>query len=652
MLSTRQRHALLLAVVVGGAVLRFGAVGHGLPRHDLGQDEMITATRVREGVLVGHPGWPRFHWPNLNIHVSAAVVWTARVVEEAAGLATHDDVLIGRAYSAALGTLTLVVLYFAAARLFDPLVGVVAAGFLAVTPLHAFRSRLWVPDVPMTFFYALALLAAVWILARPAYGRFLAAGAAIGLATATKYNGVGACLAVAVAAVLALPRLEDRGRLAAMSCRLALAGAISVAVFFAADLFALPHFDEMLSGMGFISGAYIDVPASGLLGWRIWVYIARAYFGAGYEGVGQAICLLALGGWLVLVARRGSAALLAWLPGLLYLLAFSSILHDPYERMFLPVTLHIAILAAVGLVAAARWVATWAGGSRPASPIAAGVVAAGLLIAAVPVAGHVLAARNGDTRVRAADWLDAHVPAGAFVFREWDMVWPKARQFAFNKRPHDLWARRWTPELVARYMDYVVITSANYERVRRQRYRPDFARRAGYYDELLDGPMFGLAARFAPDLRSFGPEVRIYRSLLPRGQVLGPGKSEIDLLRRKPWVSAPYLERWRRAEGGFRFHVRDDLIGGKVTTRPAGWYQLVVRADSPAAAPVEIGLGGTFRSFVIDGDTTVVVHGLLRPGKNWWRVGAGAGFTDQDSLTVREVRLSRSRFTAGEAASS
>ena len=86
MISPRHRNALLLTVVVAGGALRFGAVGYGLPRHDLGQDEMITAARVRDSVLMGNPGWPRFHWPNLNVHMSHAGAAATRWVERTAGL--------------------------------------------------------------------------------------------------------------------------------------------------------------------------------------------------------------------------------------------------------------------------------------------------------------------------------------------------------------------------------------------------------------------------------------------------------------------------------------------------------------------------------------------------------------------------------------
>jgi hypothetical protein len=641
MISPRQRHALLLTVLVAGAALRFAAVGWGLPRHDLGQDEMITAARVRGGVLVGHPGWPRFHWPNLNVHLSRGAVEAVRRVERWAGLATHDDVLVGRVLTAALGALTLLVLYLAAAQLFDPVVGIAAAGFLAAIPLHAFRSRLWVPDVPMTLFYTLALLAAVRILARPTYARFVAGAVAVGLATASKYNGVGACLPILVAAFLALPAIEDRWKAAAILSRLALGGAISVAVFFAVDPFALPLFDEMLAGMGFVTSLYIDVPAAGLLGWQIWRYILGSFFAGGYESVGPLISILALAGWGLLLVRRSRAGVLAWLPGLLYLLIFSSLLHDPYERMFLPLAPHIALLAAVSLVEGARRVGAWAGRTRPASPVTAGVTMAVLAIAVVPVTEHVVAARRGETRLEAAAWLDAHVPAGAFVMREWDMVQPGARHFDFNRRLYELWGGDWTPRLVSRSMDFVVTTSTNFERALRQRRRPIVARRAAYYEEMFASPLFELAAKFEPDLRAFGPEVRIYRCLHPRGRGLGAARRELDLLRQPPWFSDKRLRRDLEREGRIRLQSRGELMADKVSVRPGGWYALEVTAASPGSAPLEVGLGNRLEVFRIGGEQTVTVRAFLRRGKNWWRIGAGPGFAAGDELSLRGVRLVR-----------
>jgi hypothetical protein len=207
MVSFLRRNAGLIAVLLVGAALRFGALDYGLPRHNLGQDEIVTFGRVQHGALRGTAMAPTYNWPNLNIHLSNLAIAMARPVEKALGLPRHDVMWIGRAMVASLCTLSLLWLYLAAARLYDRRVGVMSAAFLAVAPLHVFRSRLWVPDAPMTAFYILALLAAVWILDKPRYSSFVWAGVAIGLATSAKYNGAGACLPVVVAAVLARDQL-------------------------------------------------------------------------------------------------------------------------------------------------------------------------------------------------------------------------------------------------------------------------------------------------------------------------------------------------------------------------------------------------------------------------------------------------------------
>ena len=318
--------------------------------------------------------------------------------------------------------------------------------------------------------------------------------------------------------------------------------------------------------------------------------------------------------------------------------------------MFLPLAPHIAMLAAVALVSAARQLESLASRRLPAAPVAGGVILAVLLVAAVPATGHVVAARHGETRLEASEWLDANVPAGAFVFREWDMVEPAARHFDFNRRLHDLWDPGWTPELVAHYMDFVVTTSTNFDRVRRQRSRAFFAQRAAYYDEMFNGPLFELAVGFEPDLLTFGPEVRIYRALRPRGPILGPARTELDLLRQIPWVSTIRLRQEHYQEGGFRFRAPGEVMAGKASVRPGGWYALEVSAESSSAAPLEVALGNEWKTFRIEGESKVVVQAFLRQGKIWWRMGPGAGFREEDQLTVLTARLVRmlSALTEGE----
>ena len=647
MLSPRDRNALLLAVVLVGGLLRFGALGYGLPRHDLGQDEQITAQRVRYGVLRGNPGWPVFHWPNLNIHLSRTAVGLTRWLEAAAGLGRHDHFLIGRGLTAALCTLTLPLLYLIGARLFDPGVGLAAAGFLAVIPLHAFRSRLWVPDAPMTLFYTLALLAAVGILRRPSVARFVFAGVAVGLATATKYNGVGACLPVVLATVLAAPRLDGRRRGATLVVRLALAGAVSVIVFFAVNPLALSRFSEMLEGMRFVSVLYTDEPPAGFLGWYIIRYVAVSFFAGGYESVGALISALALAGWLLLLLRPSRAGLMAWLPGLAYLIAYSSVLRNAYERMFLPLTPHVALLAGLALVGGARELEAVVRRRWPAARLRGALIVVVLLLAALPVSGHVVAARHAETRVQAAQWMDDNLPAGSGVFREWDMILPAARRFHVNREAALLWTDGRTPDSVADRHDFVVTSSTTFDWVLRQRGRAVFDRRAAHYDELFDGPRFELAARFEPDRLTFGPEIRIFRSLPPRGRRLGPGKAYLDL-QRTPWTSSDRL-RAGRQQGLYRLEAPGDLIAGKARVRPDGRYALEITVEARPRATLEAGFGPLTRRLEVEGRRRLELESRLPAGQVWWWIEGGPRLAPDRHAVVSRVRLIRREADDGTA---
>ena len=65
-----------------------------------------------------------------------------------------------------------------------------AAVLFAVMPLHVRESHYVLTDVPVTFFVMLTLLLSLRAHERATAGAFALAGAAAGLAGATKYNGV------------------------------------------------------------------------------------------------------------------------------------------------------------------------------------------------------------------------------------------------------------------------------------------------------------------------------------------------------------------------------------------------------------------------------------------------------------------------------
>jgi hypothetical protein len=140
-LDLLQRIGPLTGVLLMGACLFLAAAPYGgLPRNDLGQDEIVTESRVRHGVLRQGPLTPRFNWPNLLIYLSKGALRTARWAERMLELPWHHPILIGRILVATLSMLSLLWLYLAASRLFDHQIGILSAALLALMPLFAYRS--------------------------------------------------------------------------------------------------------------------------------------------------------------------------------------------------------------------------------------------------------------------------------------------------------------------------------------------------------------------------------------------------------------------------------------------------------------------------------------------------------------------------------
>ncbi len=124
--------------------------------------------------------------------------WATGVFQSAADFqAQHfrdpsNVVLAARAFSVACGVVTLAAVYRLGRRLADPIVGVVAALFLAVSPF-AIRDAHYVKlDIPVTMFTAmtLAALARLAVDSAAAANRraWIVTGLLAGLAMSTQYT--------------------------------------------------------------------------------------------------------------------------------------------------------------------------------------------------------------------------------------------------------------------------------------------------------------------------------------------------------------------------------------------------------------------------------------------------------------------------------
>jgi len=111
--------------------------------------------------------------------------------------------LIARTLSALLGTATIGVTYLIGKKVKKEATGLLAALFLACSYQHTILSHYGTVDIPMTFFFSLAVYQCITLFDRRSLWQYLLAGLATGLAIATKLNGIFAGIAFLSAHLLA-----------------------------------------------------------------------------------------------------------------------------------------------------------------------------------------------------------------------------------------------------------------------------------------------------------------------------------------------------------------------------------------------------------------------------------------------------------------
>ncbi len=374
----------MLAPVAVGAALALWSIGFGLPYLFRPDEDVMVGRAVRmaaEGSLD-----PLFqNYPPLVFEIFALIEKAASV----AGAPTlvdprHGDpsaaYLAARLVSAACAAATVGLTSLAARAAYGPRAAIAAGLTLALAPLAVRQAHFATTDYVQAALATAALAAGVR--ARGPRG-FALAGALAGLAAAAKYTG-----GLALVPVLALA--WPAGRRAAAA---ALAG--SAVAFAVPGLVMLAHPTAYLQGIAFLGGRGYAT-AYGFVGVGIGFYPLIGLplgLGVGVYGLALAGAVRALRG-----RRPPDVALLLYLASFLAVTAPS---REVFLRYALPVLPALAILAGRGLLC------------LPSPAAAAGVL---LLIpsAWVSVQTDVLLG-TPDTRVLAAHWLEANVPAGAAI---------------------------------------------------------------------------------------------------------------------------------------------------------------------------------------------------------------------------------------------
>jgi hypothetical protein len=242
---------LLFLIVITGSFFRFWGISSVYQR----VDDIPVAKQI-ETIYNGY--WkpdPVFYYP---IFFDYIVAISLRCLSGILGfLGVHKDaglfkfsfdqiLFAARVISALLGSLTIVLVYAIGKKLYSVKEDLLASFLFSVSFIHILYSHQIVLDVPMTFFYALALYFCALLLEKRRRRDYFLAGFAGGLAIATKYNGIFILFSIFLAHLLSAPPIKRKIWKALLDFKLYLAGLSAVLGFFIAHPYALLHFKRFL----------------------------------------------------------------------------------------------------------------------------------------------------------------------------------------------------------------------------------------------------------------------------------------------------------------------------------------------------------------------------------------------------------------------
>jgi 4-amino-4-deoxy-L-arabinose transferase-like glycosyltransferase len=486
----------LVVVLVVAAGLRFLHLGHGIP-FALGIDEPEIMTRVVRMMKTGDLNPHFFHYPGLLFYVHLAVACGRFIVGAASGAFPSLDVvdqvdffLWARAVTVLFGVGTVFIVHQIGLR-WGARHGLLAAGLMAVMPMHVRESHYVLTDVPVTCFTTLAFLLSLVAHERTTAKAFLWAGVAAGLAMATKYTAGMAILLPLVAAWMTLNAKPSR-----VLCVVAALGGW-VGAFLLAAPYTLLDLPAFLNGFAHLmtsygERSYADPPAI--------IYLKHLRLNFGWPAT-----ILMLSGLVLGVVRsvkgpgRVRWTLLVVFPVLFfYALSRQGLV---YARYLLPAIPFACILAAIAVISGVSLLRRFNIPRAPRTALITALTVAALLPPAVTAVGFVRTIGRTSTQAQAYAWLLEHVPQGSrVVIERFEVRLSEARYnpayvTSLTEKTYDDYKRDGAKYLVATSQVYGPVMQA-----------PQDARDA--YDRYQAMFMMGKeVARFTPAPDRPGPEV-------------------------------------------------------------------------------------------------------------------------------------------------
>lgn len=419
---------VLTAIIALAAILRFRALGFGLPFTQARPDETFVIEAART-ILSGHmPAFFDYPWlyiflvsfGYLGYFVWGAITGTFHsLAEMVASWPTYWDpfFLIPRAISAAAGTLTVAVAYRLGRQVGDQITGLVSALFLTFAFIHVRDSHFGTTDVTMTLF----IVGAVSLLVDAhQYGHrrlFALAGLVGGLAAATKYNAL--VLAAPMAVVYAFGVYEAPGhrRAALLDSRLTVMAVAFLAGFAVGVPFVALDWDRFVVAMdALVASMKTGDPRLELTnGWRHHLEFSLRY------GLGVPLLAMGIGGAAALLVRRWRIGAIVLAFPIAYFIVAGSI-RNLFFRYTLPMLPFLCVTAAYLLCwGTAAILDLWRLRDSRRQDLWRVAVGAIALLLVAPSAARVWSLDRvlhaADSRVVVARWFEDNVPPGSSIIQ-------------------------------------------------------------------------------------------------------------------------------------------------------------------------------------------------------------------------------------------
>jgi 4-amino-4-deoxy-L-arabinose transferase-like glycosyltransferase len=495
----------LAVILVPAALLRFVALGAGIP-FNIGVDEPEIMSRVVQMMRTGDFNPHFFDYPGLYFYVQLGVAvlrflagatlgeWSALDQVEAA-----DFYVWGRAVTALLGTVTVLLVYRIGMR-WGARHAALAAGLMAVMPLHVRESHYVLTDVPVTFFVALTLLLTLGAHEQERAAGFAWAGAATGLAAATKYPGALVLVVPLIAVWMTLGTKPSR-----LVASLAVLGGAAAAFLVAAPytILDLPGF---LNGYAHLAGYYAPKRLAEPAWLTYYKHLSRSMDW-------PAFLLVLTGLGLGAVRAIRGPGRVRWTVTIVFPLLYYYFLSGQtlvFGRYLLPLLPFVCVLAAAGAVSGVSLLRRFDIPRAPRTAVIAALTAAALLPPAWQSLGFIRMMARTSTVAQAYTWILSDVPKGASIVIETQALLLSPKAYKVKNVPQLVLDSR-APGEYADYVkagvDYIVASSQKYgDPLSRPKDFPDlsdaYTRLFGQSQEVM---------RFTPNAEHPGPEIRVFR---------------------------------------------------------------------------------------------------------------------------------------------